>query len=128
MIFDHAGEVPMACTLSLLSCMRPTMSKFRYAASWSSGTGGLAANAADPISPISSPDQKSSSTLRPRGCPASASPTPSTAAVPEVIVMRTERHPRFLDASRRRRGGQVGDDVVALLLLTLDARTDGHGH
>ena len=45
----------------------------------------LAANAADPISPISSPDQKSSSTLRPRGCPASASPTASTAAVPDAL-------------------------------------------
>ena len=28
----HAGLVPLACTVSLLSCIRPTMSKFRYAA------------------------------------------------------------------------------------------------
>jgi hypothetical protein len=25
----HAGLVPVACTTSLFSCMRPTMSKFR---------------------------------------------------------------------------------------------------
>ena len=37
----HAGLVPVACTVSLLSTIRPTMSKLRYAASWSTGTGGL---------------------------------------------------------------------------------------
>ena len=29
----HAGSCPVACTVSLLSCIRPTMSKFKYAAS-----------------------------------------------------------------------------------------------
>ena len=55
MIFPHAGLEPVACTVSLLSCIRPTMSKFRYAAIASSGTGGVVENALDPISPSSSP-------------------------------------------------------------------------
>ena len=79
------ADVPTACAFSLLSCIRPTMSKFRYAAIWSSGTGGFAANAPDPMRPSSSPDQKSSRMFRRRGSFESASPTANTADVPEAL-------------------------------------------
>ena len=48
-------------------------------------------------------------------------------AVAEMIVVRPERDPRLLHARRRRRGRQVGDDVVPGLLLALDRCLDVRG-
>src|SRR5437588_12831647 len=81
----HAGLVPVAWMVSLLSCMRPTMSKFRYVAIASRGIGGFAANAPDPISPSSSPDQNATRTLRWRGWVASGAAAASTAADPDAL-------------------------------------------
>ena len=108
----------------------------------------MAANAADPSSPSSSPDQNASSTLRlPRllrervgdgqhrrgarrvvvGAEMDlagfvlAGERVAGFAVAEVIVVRAERDPRLRDAGRRRRRRQVGDDVVAGLLLAHDS-------
>jgi hypothetical protein len=85
MILAQTGLEPVACTVSLLSCMRPTMSKFRYAAIASSGTGGFVENAFEPMRPSSSPDQRPTSTLRLRGCFASVAAMARTAADPDAL-------------------------------------------
>jgi hypothetical protein len=82
----HTALVPVACATSLFSCMRPTMSKLRYAASWSTGTGGSGdesggAEQADLLA-LQRPIRR---WRRRIGCFASAPAIASTAAVPEAL-------------------------------------------
>ena len=137
--------LPVACTASLLSCMRPTMSKLRYAAICATGIGGALTNAFDPIRPSSSADHSATTRLRRRtGRRASASATASTAALPdalssaptcglpasaprrervavapepEMVVVRADHDPRLVDAGHRRRGRQVRHHVAGRPLL-----------
>ena len=89
----HMALLAVPSAASLLFCMRPTMSKLRYAVTCASGIGGFVTNAFEPTRPISSPDQSANTTLRRiGGCgapdkarPPSNSAIAITAAVPEAL-------------------------------------------
>ena len=87
----HAPLNPVPCRISLLSRKRPTMSKFRHAATFDMPMGACSTKCEEPIKPISSPDH-AANTMPRRNCsgclarcaarePASS----STAAVPDAL-------------------------------------------
>src|SRR5713226_5058583 len=85
------ADDPAPCRINLFSLSRPTMSKFRYAATFVRATGGCSTKCDEPINPISSPDQSAKMTPRrkppavARDSLASAAASSSTVAVPEAL-------------------------------------------